>query len=228
MHLKVCRYTLFLVSEHIHQVLDLSHRSTEYLKPGETIINNAEIMVRMDQLAEEIVAHYGEDTELTLVGLLNGAAPTMVYLEQALARKKMRFVETKYMKVKSRNDKLETDGDITVIQDIPQEELAGKNVLLVDDIADSLTTFNGVANLFQDRGLNALATFALLEKPARRRPDLAEFPLDFVGFKIPDIWVEGFGLDSYGVGRGNQNIIFGPSPDARAFAAAHGLLEQPK
>lgn len=200
--------------------IDLSLINIENLIPGEIILHNSEIKDRINEMAKDIAEKY-EGQKLMLVGLLNGADVTIVHLREALFKLGFHNIETEYMQVRTRGDDLESSGQIEIIKDIPPEKLIGKNILLVDDIADSLTTFAGVAKHFEPNNLNSFATFSLLEKPAMHRPEMKWVPLDFVGFKIPPIWVEGFGLDSFGFGRGNPNIVFGPTPEALAYKAAH-------
>ena len=84
--------------------------------------------------------------------------------------------------------------------------LENRHVIVANDIADTLHTFTGIANHFQNKGLASFATLSLLEKPARHE---VPFKLDYVGFKIPDVWVEGYGMDSQQAGRCNPNIIKG-------------------
>lgn len=202
-----------------YETRDLTQLPIESLKAGEIILHEEEIQERINELAEDIAERY-RGQKLMLVGLLKGADVFMVHMMQALHKAGCTDFETEYMQVQTRGDSLETSGEIQIIKDIPPEKLVNKNVLLVDDIADSLTTFVGVANHFQPNGLASFATLSLLEKPARHRPDLLGFPLDFVGFKIPDVWVEGYGLDSFEYGRGNPNIVKGPTPQALAFKGA--------
>lgn len=202
-----------------HEVIDLTNRPVESLQPGEVILHNEELIKRIDELAEDVAERY-RGQKLMLVGLLNGADVTIVRLREALFKIGFHNLETEYMQVRTRGEDLESSGEIEIIKDIPPERLSGKNVLLVDDIADSLTTFAGVAKHFEPNNLTSFATFSLLEKPAMHRPELSWVPLDFVGFKIPPIWVEGFGLDSFGFGRGNPNIVLGPTPEALAFKAS--------
>jgi len=191
----------------------------ESLMPGEIVLREEEIQKRVDELAEDIAERY-RGQKLMLVGLLKGASVFMVHMMEALYKAGCTDFETEYMEVGSRGNNIESSGKIKIIKDIPAEKLVNKNVLLIDDIADSLTTFAGVAEHFQPNGLTSFATLSLLEKPSEHRPDLRGFPLDFVGFKIPNVWVEGYGLDSFEYGRGNPNIVIGPTPGALAFKAS--------
>ncbi|MCX6731110.1 MAG: phosphoribosyltransferase family protein [Candidatus Roizmanbacteria bacterium] len=202
-----------------YETRDLTQLPIEALQPGEVVLNAEQIQNRVNELAEEIAETY-RDQKLILVGLLKGADVFMVHMMEALYKAGFTNFETEYMQVKTRDNQLESSGKIDIIKDIPPEKLINKNVLLVDDIADSLTTFVGVAEHFQPYGLTSFRTLSLLEKPSRHRPELRGFPLDFVGFKIPDVWVEGYGLDSFEYGRGNPDIVKGPTPGALAFKAA--------
>jgi hypoxanthine phosphoribosyltransferase len=74
--------------------------------------------------------------------------------------------------------------------DIP--EIAGRNVLLVDDIVDTGRTQLFARNLLREHGAAQVWACALLEKPARRE---VEVTTEFIGFSIPDVFVVGYGID---------------------------------
>ncbi len=82
-------------------------------------------------------------------------------------------------------------GEVRIISS-PSLEVAGKPVLLVDDILDSGRTLARLREEVLARGASAVATAVLLDKPSRR---VADIEPDFVAFTVPDVWVVGYGLD---------------------------------
>src|SRR6202035_4879032 len=83
----------------------------------------------------------------------------------------------------------------------------GREILLIDDIADTGKTLVAVTALLQSKNAATIASLVLLDKPSRR--EVAYKP-DYCGFEIPNIWVQGRGMDSDGYGRGDPNIRKGP------------------
>ena len=73
-----------------------------------------------------------------------------------------------------------------------RENLAGKHVLIIEDILDSGYTLDYLKRNFESRRPASLKTVALLDKPDRR---VVEVEIDYLGFEIPDVWVVGYGLD---------------------------------
>jgi hypoxanthine phosphoribosyltransferase len=85
----------------------------------------------------------------------------------------------------------ESSGEVHLLGDIPTD-LAGRRVLLVDDIVDTGRSIAYAAALLRRRGIGDLWTCALLDKPERRE---VEVEVDFVGFSIGDVFVAGYGID---------------------------------
>jgi hypoxanthine phosphoribosyltransferase len=84
-----------------------------------------------------------------------------------------------------------TTGEVQLTKDLDQP-IEGEDVLLVEDIIDTGLTLNYLHNLLMQRGPRSLKTVALLDKPSRRRIQVEG---DYVGFKIEDRFVIGYGLD---------------------------------
>jgi len=128
---------------------------------------------------------------------------------RALHKAGLDDVEIDFMDVSSYDEKdgMESSGKIKINRDMKTDP-QGRNILVVDDIADTLHTFAGIADHLQPKGVASFATLSLLEKPSRHQ---VNFPLDYVGFKIPDVWVEGYGMDTQQNGRCNPSIVKGPT-----------------
>lgn len=82
-------------------------------------------------------------------------------------------------------------GELQVISDITTP-VAGRDVLIVEDIVDTGRSLDLLVRMLKDRGAKSVRICALLDKPYRRVVDI---PLDYVGFNIPDVFVVGYGID---------------------------------
>jgi hypoxanthine phosphoribosyltransferase len=145
-----------------------------------------QIHQRIRELASEIRSEYAGKHPV-LVGVLKGA---FVFLADLV--RELRFpLQCDFVKLSSYGWSTETSGQVRLELDtsIP---LAGRHVLVVEDIVDTgLTTAWLLAHLRKKQPAS-LRVCALLDKPARRR---VEVTIDFVGFRIPDQFVVGYGID---------------------------------
>ncbi len=145
-----------------------------------------QIHQRICELASEIRGEYA-DKHPVLVGVLKGA---FVFLADLV--RELRFpLQCDFVKLSSYGGGTETSGQVRLELDtsIP---LAGRHVLVVEDIVDTgLTTAWLLAHLRKKQPAS-LRVCALLDKPARRR---VEVTIDFVGFRIPEQFVVGYGID---------------------------------
>ncbi len=148
----------------------------------------AEIAARVDALAAEIARTVPDD--FVIVGLLKGAAVLVADLARELDRAGAR-PEIEFMRLSSYGLAKESSGAVQLLGDIPAD-LAGRPVLLVDDIVDTGRSIAYATAQLRRRGIGALWTCALLDKPQRREIEVA---IDFVGFSIGDVFVVGYGTD---------------------------------
>jgi len=98
---------------------------------------------------------------------------------------------------------LESSRNPRVMMDL-STDISNRHVLLVEDIADTGYSLAALQKMFLDRGAASLETLVLLDKPSRR--EVQGVKLDYVGFEVND-WVEGYGLDTNQLGRGNPKIV---------------------
>lgn len=89
-------------------------------------------------------------------------------------------------------------GAVRVTKDLT-DDIAGADVILVEDVVDTGLTVNYVHSLLTSRGPASLRICTLLDKPVRR---IADVPIDYTGFELPDHFVVGYGLDLRGRYRG--------------------------
>jgi hypoxanthine phosphoribosyltransferase len=152
------------------------------------LIGEAEIAARVERLAAEIAQRATGD--LVLVGLLTGAAMFVADLARALYLAGA-HPEIEFMRLSSYGLGKQSGGEVHLLGDIPTE-LAGRRVLLVDDIVDTGRSIAYASALLRQRVVGELWTCALLDKPGRRE---IAVEVDFVGFTIEDVFVAGYGID---------------------------------
>lgn len=173
---------------------------------GDVLIGEDKIKERLESLAKQIAEDY-KDTSLLIVGILKGACMVISDLQKALYKSDYKNFQISFVTVKSYFSATESSKNPHLVQDIDSDP-EGAEILLVDDIIDTGISLRFVHHTLKDRGAKSVKSLALLSKPDRREVD---YKADYVGFIIPNIWVEGYGMDSDEKGRGNPNIIVGPS-----------------
>lgn len=155
-------------------------------KLGRIMLTEEEIQQKVTELAEAINRDY-PDGELIVVGILKGC---FVFAAD-LVRKLKADVRVHFMQVSSYGDGTESTGNIVIKKDL-NIDIAGKHVLLAEDIIDSGNTLSKLVPLLQSRNPASVKVCALLSKPSRRQ---VEFEADYTGFEIPDEFIVGYGLD---------------------------------
>ena len=156
------------------------------MQPRE-LISAAAIATRVAELAREIDQKVPPGP-LTVVGVLRGAFIFMSDLVRAIPRE----MTCDFLGVRSYGDATVSSGVVEITSDLAAP-IAGRNVLLVEDIADTGLTLRYLLDLLQARGPASVHTCVLLSKTAQRTTSI---PVDFVGFEAPDAFVVGYGLDA--------------------------------
>lgn len=108
-----------------------------------------------------------------------------------LARKIKSNVFINFMDVSSYGNSTESSGNLKILMDL-DEPIAGKDVIIVEDIVDSGRTLSMLKELLLSRNPRSLKICTLLDKPDRR---VSHVDIDYTCFKIPDEFVVGYGLD---------------------------------
>jgi hypoxanthine phosphoribosyltransferase len=144
-----------------------------------------DIEQRVSELAAEIQQHYA-GREVTFLVLLNGA---FVFASD-LMRHFALPVRTRFIKVSSYED-MESTGKIEFNRD-GIKDLAGRNVLIIEDIIDTGQTLQVFTQYLESIGVASVEIASLLLKPSKLRHQVAA---RFLGFSIPDLFVIGYGLD---------------------------------
>jgi hypoxanthine phosphoribosyltransferase len=151
------------------------------------LIPEDRILSRVEALARRISEDYAGVDELVLVGVLRGCYIFLADLSRRLAiPRRIDFIAlASYGKTGT------VPGAVRLIMDL-RTDIAGKHVLIVEDIVDTGHTLQYLLGLLRSRGPASLKTCALLRKPDRLKADVR---IDYLGFDIPDAWVVGYGLD---------------------------------
>ena len=152
----------------------------------EILIDKEQLAERVRELGEEISADYA-GKEILMIGVLRGA----VIFMSDLARSISLPVSLDFMAVSSYGASTTSSGVVRILKDL-DEALAGKHVLIVEDIIDSGLTLNYLVDNLKSRNPASVKLCTLLNKPSRRK---APVHVDYNGFTIPDYFVVGYGLD---------------------------------
>ena len=152
------------------------------------LFDEQQIESRVEELAREISQAMPGD--FLILGLLKGSFVFIADLARALDRIG-RHPEIEFVRLSSYGAEKVSSGEVHLLGDCPTD-LAGRQVLLVDDIADTGRSLAYVRAMLEQREVAKLRCCVLLDKPSRREVEVA---IDFVGFTIDDVFVAGYGID---------------------------------
>ncbi len=153
-----------------------------------TLVTEDAIRAKTTELAETIGKDYPEGgSDLMLVGVLKGAVMFMTDLARALPVP----VQLEFMAVSSYGSATSSSGVVRILMDLDRD-IAGRDVLIVEDIIDSGLTLSWLLGNLRSRHPASLAVCTLLRKPDAVKVDV---PVRYVGFDIPNEFVVGYGLD---------------------------------
>jgi hypoxanthine phosphoribosyltransferase len=154
------------------------------------LITKEEIDAKIIELAKQVSADYpnpGNRDDLVLIGVLKGAVMFMTDLARAMSVP----VQLDFMAVSSYGSATSSSGVVRILKDL-ERDIAGRNVLIVEDIIDSGLTLSWLLKNLASRAPATLEVCALLRKPDAVKIDV---PVRYVGFEIPNEFVVGYGLD---------------------------------
>ncbi|HAK59785.1 MAG TPA: hypoxanthine phosphoribosyltransferase [Nitrospiraceae bacterium] len=152
---------------------------------GKPLFTSEEIQRKVHELGVRISEDYA-DRDLLIVGVLKGALFFMSDLLRALRIS----VRMDFMHCTSSASKGQ-GRPVRILSDI-KEDIQGKDILLVEDIMDSGVTIDFIKQTLVERGPASLKVCVLLDKVDRRQ---VEIEADYAGFRIPNKYVVGYGLD---------------------------------
>jgi len=150
----------------------------------EILFTEEQIRARIRDLARQIATDYA-GRQLVLVSILRGS----VFFATDLARQIDLPLAMDFLSISSYGE--DSEGVVRITKDL-EENIAGKDVLVIEDIVDTGFTLKYLLRTLGSRNPKSLEVCALLDRRARR---IIEMDLRYIGFEIPDKFVVGYGLD---------------------------------
>src|SRR5436190_8777149 len=160
---------------------------SEFTNPNlELLVSAAEIQERIAAMGADIARDYAGKNPL-LIGVLKGACLFLSDLMRAADLE----LGVEFMAISSYGAGMRTSGEVRIMKDL-DVAIEGRHILVVEDIVDTGLTLSYLLANLKSRGAASVKLAALLDKYERREK---EVPIDYLGFKIPDKFVVGYGLD---------------------------------
>ena len=150
------------------------------------LVTEEELKERVKELGEELYTRFEGKTPMFL-GVLKGSFMFVADLMRACQLKS----DIEFIAVSSYANATESSGRVNIKYDL-QQDITGRNLIIVEDILDSGNTLAFLKNYFLAKGAESITIVTLLDKPSRR--EKAVYP-DLAGFTVPDEFVVGYGLD---------------------------------
>lgn len=152
----------------------------------EILYSEVQLNERVEELAARISADY-KGKDLLLIGVLKGANVFMCDL-----MRKISFpIQIDFIAASSYGHSTESSGVVKILKDLDYS-IEGKDVIIVEDIIDTGLTLHYLVDNFNSRKPNSLEICTLLDKPERR---IANLEVKYIGYKIPDEFIVGYGID---------------------------------
>ena len=162
-------------------------------EPPKVLISEIDIERRVGELAAQISDDYADKGEIVLIGVLKGAFILLADLSRRLSIP--RSIE--FIAVSSYEDGDVPSGAVRLVMDI-RSSIAGKHVLIVEDIVDTGHTLDYLIEMLKSRDPASIKTCVMLHKEHSTQVNVE---IDYLGFTIGDEWVVGYGLDYAEQGR---------------------------
>jgi len=154
------------------------------------IITEDQIREKTEELARKIAADYAHVDSILLVCILKGAVMFMADFSRALGREGQ-AVELEFIAISSYGQRATSSGVVRILKDLDRD-IAGRHVIVVEDIVDSGLTLSWLMRYLESRTAASVEVVALLRKPDAIK---VQVPVKYVGFDIPNEFVVGYGLD---------------------------------
>lgn len=161
-------------------------QKSNFKELARVLVTEEQIKNRLQELGKEISSLYGNE-ELTVISIINGA----ILFTADLIRLLTCPTRLDCIRISSYSDSDRPISDPELL-DTLRLSIHNRHTLIIDDILDTGRTLKKVTNLLLEEDPLSLRTCVLLDKKGRRE---VSFEADFVGFRIPDAFVVGYGLD---------------------------------
>jgi hypoxanthine phosphoribosyltransferase len=167
---------------------------------AEVLIPRAELARRTQELAAEVSASYGDGADPpVLIGVLKGSTLFLADLLRAMSVDSA----VDFMSISAYDAAAPQSGIVRIVKDLEQD-IGGRDVVIVEDIVDTGLTLTYLRKALGERGPRSLRAVTLLDKAVRR---IVPVELEHSGFEIPDVFVVGYGLDFQGRYRNVPDIL---------------------
>jgi len=153
---------------------------------GKVLIDEETIAKRVAEMGAEITRDY-QEKELVVICILRGG---VIFMSDLVKQIKLPLYMD-FMAVSSYGMSTKSSGVVRILKDL-NEDIEGKDVLIVEDIVDTGLTLHYLVDYIKSRNPRSVKVCCFLDKPSRRK---VEVKVDYVGFEIPDKFVVGYGLD---------------------------------
>jgi hypoxanthine phosphoribosyltransferase len=164
-----------------------AHLESEFSNPNlEVLFSEQQIQQRIKEIGAEITRDYAGRNPL-LIGVLKGACFFLSDLLRAIDTR----LSIEFMAISSYGSSTRTSGEVRILKDL-DVPIEGRDIIVVEDIVDTGLTLSYLLANLKSRGAASVKLVALLDKFDRRE---REVQIDYLGFKIPDHFVVGYGLD---------------------------------
>ena len=154
---------------------------------GEVMITEEQIRARTAEIGKEISEEFAGE-EMLVVGILKGA---VLWLADVVKNIDNENLGIDFMVVSSYGSSTKSSGVVKIVKDL-DSDIAGKIVIIVEDIVDSGITLSYLKRYLSGRNAKAVKICTLLDKPEGRK---VELEADYIGFTVPDRFIVGYGLD---------------------------------
>jgi len=186
-----CHTTVSIIINPLEETINLATSSaqipSEFSNPNlEVLLSEEQLQTRIKELGAEITREYAGLNPL-LVGVLKGACFFLSDLLRAIDTR----LGIEFMAISSYGSSTRTSGEVRIMKDL-DVPIEGRHILVVEDIVDTGLTLSYLLQNLKSRGAASVKLAALLDKFERREKDVK---IDYLGFKIPDAFVVGYGLD---------------------------------
>ncbi len=172
----------------------------------EPLLSAEQIQTRIGELGAQIARDYAGQNPL-LIGVLKGA---FIFLSDLVRATDMRL-SLEFMAISSYGNETRSSGEVRIVKDLDLP-VEGRDILVVEDIVDTGLTLSYLLATLHTRGAKSVRLAALLDKWERRE---REVEINYLGFRIPDAFVVGYGLDYAERYRNLPYIAVLRDPDAR-------------
>lgn len=165
----------------------MDQNSELYKDLDRILLTREEITAKVKELGQRITRDY-EGKNPVLVCILKGASVFFADLIREIDLP----LTLDFMAISSYGSATKTSGVVRILKDL-DNDILGKDVIVVEDIVDSGITLSYLSKTLMQRGAKSLRIATLLDKPARRK--VTDLKVDYMCFDIPDAFVVGYGLD---------------------------------